>query len=908
MRTPLRNALEASLALSLSMEGLAAGAAGDEARRLSSALAAAASSPRSATTTPPLNDDEGERRRNRRAISQTQREAKEAIMSSSTTPTLNSPRANLPSSRSLLALSSQAGEGNGAPPGHRSGSSRQHQLPQAALPLSLLPHHTSTIQQGAALSQTQRNGIFEEWMKIAADNKINAKNSWNVALIDYFSEITFLRDGDSINFQKASCTLDGCIKIYSTRVDSVADETGKLLNGLASGRRSRFGAGDDDGDDDEQEAAKRAAGDEALLGGGVVRAASGSSSRRANRSVETLERSFEALNLKHFDMEFAVDPLFKKMCIQFDDAGSKGYLSYTLALGSSGRLLFDSEEEDYCQSRSKKDRSAGAAAPTTMGSPMEGVGGDQAAGWEASSPLDMSLLLHHHGGSLMGIASAVSISPSLSTYSFMASGNFKNDRNLAQSLSRLSKMTVDDVVRRDDHRAMADAGNSEDLSDDNDDDDGEDCRQEGAAIDSRPAGDRRATDDLPIEARVPHYYGEEGEYGDEDGAVDLGGDNGAPCGADGPASDAAMQRITLTGATFTGKGDEGRTNEEDFLTFFDSRLERNWAGPEHWKVQRPHMRRNVATLPGAGSSGEDQVASRGANKSARLSGGRKEFVLDFRSPVAADLSTVLLRASSATISLSRSAVEERKGSRNLLPEDLHFSSADLLRLFLKPTWRIGGRRALSSSTVRGEDRHLGGPTSKAWTPHLQEEEQEQRPDLADEQVDTLYWASPDLALPSGNASERHDGEDGGDGVEDDMIAPDGGTGHAFGSDLVETFRMATSEASKIAYARTAKRVDIHQLKGAMWEQIQRDAGDPSRKRAAASSGAASADTTLRGVIERLDGALLPREEAAAMQDVSVPYFFICLLHLANENNLELAPTSTTALSSLPLEDLAIRLA
>ena len=28
---------------------------------------------------------------------------------------------------------------------------------------------------------------FEEWMKMATDNKINAANSWNFALIDYFS-------------------------------------------------------------------------------------------------------------------------------------------------------------------------------------------------------------------------------------------------------------------------------------------------------------------------------------------------------------------------------------------------------------------------------------------------------------------------------------------------------------------------------------------------------------------------------------------------------------------------------------------------------------------------------------------------------------------------------------------------
>jgi condensin complex subunit 2 len=50
--------------------------------------------------------------------------------------------------------------------------------------------------------------------------------------------MTFIREGDSINFQKASCTLDGCVKIYTSRVDSVANETGKLLSGLADSNRT----------------------------------------------------------------------------------------------------------------------------------------------------------------------------------------------------------------------------------------------------------------------------------------------------------------------------------------------------------------------------------------------------------------------------------------------------------------------------------------------------------------------------------------------------------------------------------------------------------------------------------------------------------------------------------------------
>ena len=95
---------------------------------------------------------------------------------------------------------------------------------------------------------------FEEWMKMATDNKINATNSWNFALIDYFHDMSLLKEGDGVNFQKASCTLDGCVKIYTSRVDSVATETGKLLSGLADSGNKR--QKHDDGEEDHEEEAE----------------------------------------------------------------------------------------------------------------------------------------------------------------------------------------------------------------------------------------------------------------------------------------------------------------------------------------------------------------------------------------------------------------------------------------------------------------------------------------------------------------------------------------------------------------------------------------------------------------------------------------------------------------------------
>jgi condensin complex subunit 2 len=71
--------------------------------------------------------------------------------------------------------------------------------------------------------------------------------------------MSLLKEGDGVNFQRASCTLDGCVKIYTNRVDSVATETGKLLSGLTeSNQNSREkgevgedGDGENDGDDDD---------------------------------------------------------------------------------------------------------------------------------------------------------------------------------------------------------------------------------------------------------------------------------------------------------------------------------------------------------------------------------------------------------------------------------------------------------------------------------------------------------------------------------------------------------------------------------------------------------------------------------------------------------------------------------
>ncbi|KAI8032010.1 Condensin complex subunit 2 [Camellia lanceoleosa] len=61
----------------------------------------------------------------------------------------------------------------------------------------------------------------------------------------------------------------------------------------------------------------------------------GNSKKEQERKVSplsTLESSFEALNVKKFDVAFAVDPLYHQTSAQFDEGGAKGLLLNNLGV------------------------------------------------------------------------------------------------------------------------------------------------------------------------------------------------------------------------------------------------------------------------------------------------------------------------------------------------------------------------------------------------------------------------------------------------------------------------------------------------------------------------------------------------------------------------------------------------
>jgi len=90
--------------------------------------------------------------------------------------------------------------------------------------------------------------LYQNTLKLASENKITKDNTWALGLIDHMSDLVkpSNEEAGQTNFQRASCTLDAGVKIYSYRVDSVHNSIYKTLGGLSrtAGPSQQDDAGD----------------------------------------------------------------------------------------------------------------------------------------------------------------------------------------------------------------------------------------------------------------------------------------------------------------------------------------------------------------------------------------------------------------------------------------------------------------------------------------------------------------------------------------------------------------------------------------------------------------------------------------------------------------------------------------
>ncbi len=181
--------------------------------------------------------------------------------------------------------------------------------------------------------------MYKTIIKMSSENKINAKNSWNLDLIDHMGALIKNDETSSndknhrgVNFQKASCTLDASVKIYSSRVDDTWSSSFRILENLS--RNGTNYSDDEDDDNDASNGNKRKK--DAKVG-------SRNTSKRLGLT-ETIERNPVALNAVKLDNDHAVDPLFHKMSLAFDEGGAKGMLMANLRVDSEASIITFSDD------------------------------------------------------------------------------------------------------------------------------------------------------------------------------------------------------------------------------------------------------------------------------------------------------------------------------------------------------------------------------------------------------------------------------------------------------------------------------------------------------------------------------------------------------------------------------------
>ncbi|CEJ03825.1 Putative Condensin complex subunit 2 [Rhizopus microsporus] len=658
----------------------------------------------------------------------------------------------------------------------------------------------STLQPSVpALTPAQMYSNFEEWIKLCTDNKVNASNTWTFALIDYFHEMTFLRDGDTINFQKASCTLDGCVKIYTSRVDSVATETGKLLSGLADSSH--------DNEDEERKERK-------------VR-------RKTQKSDASLVKDFSSISLKKFDLDFAVDPLFKKTSADFDEGGARGLLLNHLGIDRHCKIIFDASDstvdcdtEDEEEEEEEKEEEKEDEIDDPMDEDNEDKEDDSVDNSAENNPKDNSSNTENNSSEIkvqlpdgshmteisrlkcklpsLELLEELHIVPSLKGFDF-----FNDDLEIPELHSDTEDPFEDQQPEEGNDFLNF---NDYDIDYNNNDD------MDPFLLSTGLEDDNIENDDPELD---------EGERGF-------------------PEKDYLSALLN--------------NENQDLFNYFDNTLVKNWAGPEHWKLRKApattttttNEKRVITDIQGEG--GEDRPKKK-----------RQEQLIDFTASDEDEDEDIIFEQTNKKLTLPTSMMNNP--SKHLLPDDIHFSSKQLLQYFLKPMFPINANKkknidvAVPQKTSEEPDANFWAEQMQSFEDYDVEYDNDVPADMTDNPEPTILSAIEDSSFF----------------YQDDYL-PDSqyeDTPEIYGDTLIANHIRKTAKPLYVNYARQAKRVDVKKLKDNLWMALTNH------------TERVNGTQKFTDVVNDLKKMYSPK----VMKDISVPFCFICLLHLANEKDL-----------------------
>nr|5OQR_C Chain C, Condensin complex subunit 2 [Schizosaccharomyces pombe 972h-]5OQR_D Chain D, Condensin complex subunit 2 [Schizosaccharomyces pombe 972h-] len=119
--------------------------------------------------------------------------------------------------------------------------------------------------------------------------------------------------------------------------------------------------------------------------------------------------------------------------------------------------------------------------------------------------------------------------------------------------------------------------------------------------------------------------------------------------------------------------------------YFDKSMKKNWAGPEHWRIQA--LRKNINNASTVFNSSNTAESSDNVSRSLSSTERKKRRELDNAIDFLQEVDVEAL-FTPATSSLKLPKSHWKRHNRCLLPDDYQYDSKRLLQLFLKPKMSV----------------------------------------------------------------------------------------------------------------------------------------------------------------------------------------------------------------------------
>lgn len=343
------------------------------------------------------------------------------------------------------------------------------------------------------------------------------------------------------------------------------------------------------------------------------------------------------------------------------------------------------------------------------------------------------------------------------------------------------------------------------------------------------------------------------------------------------ASQPPSQATLLLDAIAAGDISGSQSNYEFFNNKALETIQGNqWAGAAHWKKIQP--KRNPRT-PDASNVESTKTTKRRQAKTSKTST-TGSVIVKISKIADRTIEDALKKSSkgkrtSESLQMTKAAILKASKNENVLPFDAGIKLEHFTSLFLRPNTNIREFSVVSDHIAPPRQVGFGG-------------------------VET--WDNHDDNSFDDNDNEGAGFDFGGDNDEGpgDFIVPE-----------LEGVRKV--EKVKVGYATVAKKVDVKRLKHDLWEELERTFQQRGEMPAVEYDHDMSDNMQI--VEESTDSEKLPGEigiresplsfqetvremqTTQCQQDVTLPFYFICILHLANEKGL--------ALESIGLDDFII---